>query len=152
MLHSYESMFASRGEVTPTDPLEFHLFHLARYWSRLVGFARNVGDGCNSLIEGDLGTAVRMGTDHTGRVIRETDVIGDLWTDYVERVETMLTLRPVSIETIERASEGFDKCLEAIGYDPWHAPSASKKEGQQDASSNGGQRPSLNSGFPPRRG
>jgi hypothetical protein len=127
MLHSYESMFASRGEVTPTDPLEFHLFHLARYWSRLVGFARHVGDGCNSLIEGDLGTAVRMGTEQAGRVIRETDA-GDLWHDYVERVETMLTIRPVSLESIERASKGFDKCLEAIGFDPWHAQSASKKE------------------------
>jgi hypothetical protein len=134
-------MFASRGEVTPADPLEFHLFHLARYWSRLGGFAGHVSDGCNSLIEGDLGIAVRMGTEQADRVIRDMDLIGDLWTDYVEQVETMMTLRPVSTETMERASAGFDRCLEAIGYDPWYAPSASRKESQQDAPSDGDKHP-----------
>ena len=136
MLDSYESMFASRGEVTPTDPLEFHLFHLARYWSRIVGFAKVVGDGCDSLVEGDSGSLVRMATDQAGRVLREADLIPNLWTEYVDQLETMLTLRPVSVKVIERASDEFDKCLEAIGYDPWLDSETSNTKANKSRHSN----------------
>ncbi len=51
MIPRYEKNFAERGGITPSDPLEFHLYHLARYWSRLVGFCRqkHAGDDAGVL-------------------------------------------------------------------------------------------------------
>ena len=132
---------ANRENARVAD--EFHLFHLARYWSRIVGFAEVVGDGCDSLVEGDSGSLVRMATDQAGRVLREADLIPNLWTEYVDQLETMLTLRPVSVKVIERASDEFDKCLEAIGYDPWLDSETSNTKANKSRHSNPYQPPCL---------
>ena len=61
MIPRYEKLFAERGGITPADPLKFHLYHLARYWSRLVGFCRQDPSKPAGFIDGDLGACVQVG-------------------------------------------------------------------------------------------
>jgi hypothetical protein len=56
MIPGYERMFAERGGITPSDPLGFHLYHLARYWNRLVGICRQAPSKPEVWIDGGTKT------------------------------------------------------------------------------------------------
>jgi len=62
----------------------------------------------------------------------------------------------VDLKIIDDEDGGASECAECpdLPVPPPNSSSASDgiQDAQQDAPSNGGQRPSLNSGFPPRRG
>jgi len=119
MIPRYEQVFAERGGVTPSDPLKFHLHHLARYWSRLVGFCRQVPSKPETAIDTDLGACVAVGSEFTGKLIGPNMPVHRLWQEYWKRAQAVLHDRPVTLEDVEAASRSFDDCLSELKYDPW---------------------------------
>jgi hypothetical protein len=77
MISGYEEMFAERGGVAPTDPLKFHLYSLARYWSRLVGFCRQTPSSPEGWIDGDLGACVQGGSEFAHKLITPDSPLTD---------------------------------------------------------------------------
>jgi hypothetical protein len=118
MVPRYEELFAGRGKVTPTDPLEFHLHHLARYWSRLIGFCRQTLKP-ESCIDGDLGACVQVGSEFAHKLITPDSPIYKLWQDYWVQTQSVLHKRPVTIDAVEAASRAFDACVAELKYNPW---------------------------------
>ena len=117
---SYEKMFAERTEhdvCPPSDPLEFHLYHLARYWSRLVGFCKQVSP--ENCVESDLDACVQVGSEFTNKMISLNSPFYGQWQECWNRTQAILKERPVTVEDIEAASQSFDKCLAELKYDPW---------------------------------
>ena len=90
MIPGYEQMLKERGGITPSDPLEFHLYHLARYWSRLVGFCRQVPDKPETVIDTDLGACVAVGSDFAHNLINPDLPIFRCWQDYWSRTQAVL--------------------------------------------------------------
>jgi hypothetical protein len=119
MIPGYEEMFAERGGATPTDPLKFHLYHLARYWSRLVGFCRQTPSVPEGWIDGDLGACVQVGSEFANKLIASDSPIYRLWRDYWAQTQSVLHKRPVTIDAVEAASRAFDACVAELKYDPW---------------------------------
>jgi hypothetical protein len=119
MVLRYEELFSGRGGVTPTDPLEFHLYHLARYWSRLIGFCRQTPSKPEGWIDGDLGACVQVGSEFAHKLITPDSPIYKLWQDYWQQTQLVLRKRPVSIDAVEAASRAFDACVGELKYDPW---------------------------------
>lgn len=120
MIPGYEQMFAERGKITPSDPLKFHFYHLALYWSRLVGFCRQVPSKPQGFIDGDLGACVKVGSDYAHRLIDPNSQIYELWQIYWRKTQSILHDRPVTIQDVEDASQAFDDCLARMKYDPWN--------------------------------
>ena len=121
----YEEMFANRGGVTPTDPLKFHLFHLARYWSRLVGFCRQ-GASPDHFINSDLGACIQVGSEFADALIVPDSPIYQLWQDYWTLTQAVLHRPPVWLAAVEAASLAFDACTAGLRYDPWSNKSAAR--------------------------
>lgn len=121
MISSYETMFAKRGGVTPADPLKFHLYHLARYWSRLVGFCRQDPSKPAAFIDGDLGACVQVGSEFANKLIGSESPNYASWQNYWIQTQAVLHQRPVTIETVEEAARAFNDCVIALQYDPWAA-------------------------------
>jgi hypothetical protein len=119
MIPRYEEIFATRGGVTPTDPLKFHLYHLARYWSRLVGFCRQEPSRPAGFIDGDLGVCVLVGSEFAHRLIGVDSPTYTHWQDYWAQTQAVLHRRPVTIEAVEAALQAFNTCLVDLRYDPW---------------------------------
>jgi len=119
MIPRYEQLFAERGDVTPSDPLQFHLYHLARYWSRLVAFCRLEPSSSEARIDSDLGACVAVGSEFTHRLIGQESPIYKEWQECWKQTQMVLYKRPVSIVDIEMASESFKHCLSDLKYDPW---------------------------------
>ena len=119
MIPRYEEIFAGRGGATPTDPLEFHLYHLARYWSRLVGFCRQDPSKPAAFIDTDLGACVQVGSEFVHKLIGPDSPIYGHWQGYWAQTQAMLHQRPVTIEAVEAASQAFDACVAGLKYDPW---------------------------------
>ena len=119
MVSGYEEMFAERGGVTPTDPLKFHLYHLARYWSRLIGFCRQTPTKLESWIDSDLGACVQVGSEFAHILIAPDSPVYKLWLDYRAQTLSMLHKRPVTIDAVEAVSRAFDSCVVKLKYDPW---------------------------------
>ncbi|MGC3971404.1 MAG: hypothetical protein QM775_29915 [Pirellulales bacterium] len=115
----YEEMFAGRGGVTPDDPLEFHLYHLARYWSRLVGFCRQDPSRPAAFIDGDLGACVQVGSEFAQKLIESGSPIYERWQNHWTQTQAILHRRPVTMEAVEAASHAFDACIADLKYDPW---------------------------------
>ena len=118
MVPGYEEMFANRGGVTPTDPLKFHLYHLFLYWSRLVGFCRQVPAKPETAIDTDLGACVQVGSEFAHRLVDSTSPIYALWQDYWKRTQAVLHDRPVTLHDVEEAAKVFNACLAKLEYDP----------------------------------
>jgi hypothetical protein len=119
IMPGYEKMLAERGGITPSDPLKFHLYHLARYWSRLVGFCRQEPSKPAAFIETDLGACVQVGSEFAHKLIGEDSPIHGRWQEYWTQTQAVLHERPVSLENVETASRIFDTCLAELKYDPW---------------------------------
>jgi hypothetical protein len=119
MIARYEQMFTERGGITPSDPLEFHLYHLARYWSRLVGFCEQVRQQPESLIDTDLGACVAVASEFAHKMIAPTCPMYVQWQHYWRLTHGVLHERPVTTEDVEAASRAFDQCLSELDYDPW---------------------------------
>jgi len=119
MTSNYEKLFAERGGITPSDPLQFHLYHLARYWSRLVGFCRQVPSKPETAIDTDLGACVDVGSQFVHRLIEPSSPIYGQWQDCWTRTQAVLRERPVTLEAVEAASRVFDSCAAGLKYDPW---------------------------------
>ena len=119
MIPRYEKLFAERGGITPTDPLKFHLYHLARYWSRLVGFCRQAPSKPAGFIDGDLGACVQVGSEFADRLIGSDSPIYASWQNYWTQTQAVLHQRPVTIDSVEAASKAFDVCVAELKYDPW---------------------------------
>ena len=115
----YEEMFAGRGGVTPSDPLQFHLFHLARYWSRLVGYCTQDPSSCAAFIDSELGACVQVGSDFAHKLIGTDSPIFELWQEYWAHTQSVLHTRPVTWEAVDRTSGILETCLAELGYDPW---------------------------------
>ena len=118
MIPGYEKMFAERGGVTPTEPLRFHLYHLFLYWSRLVGFCRQLPTKPETVIDTDLGACVQVGSEFAHRLIDPASTVFDLWQDYWKRAQAVLHDRPVTLHNVEEASKAFNACLANLNYDP----------------------------------
>ena len=119
MIPQYEKRFAERGGLTPSDPLEFHLHHLARYWSRLLGFCRQDPSKPAAYIDGDLGACIQVGSEFTNKLIEADSPIYERWQDYWKQTQAVLHQRPVSIDAVESAHRAFEACLRELKYDPW---------------------------------
>lgn len=119
MVPGYEAMFAERGGVTPTDALQFHLYHLARYWFRLVGFCRQAPSKPAAFIETDLGACVQVGSEFAHELIDPDSPMFAQWQHYWALTQTVLHQRPVTLEAVEAAAQSFDACLALLDYDPW---------------------------------
>jgi hypothetical protein len=118
LIPEYQQMFADRGDVTPSDALEFHFYHLARYWSRLLGFSRNSTEP-KGLLSSDLAACVQVASDCANRIIGNNSPIYDVWQNYRERWRGLLLVQSVSADDIEAVSSAFDECLAALKFDPW---------------------------------
>ena len=118
LVTNYKRMFLERGDVTPADPLEFHLHHLVTYWSRLVGFCRLHPDHPETCVDGDLGACVKVGSDFADAIIDSASPIFESWSVYKQLADAVLHCRPVSLNDVESASTAFDQCLSAINYKP----------------------------------
>jgi hypothetical protein len=119
LIPNYEKMFANRGGITPSDPLTFHLYHLALYWSRLVGFCRQKPSKPEGFIETDLGACVQVGSEFAHKLIAVDSPIHERWQDYWTQTQAVLHKRPVSIDAVESASRTFNACLAELKYNPW---------------------------------
>lgn len=115
----YRAQFAERGGVTPTDPLEYHLYHLTLYWSRLIGFCRQDPANPDNWIEGDLGACVQVATDFASELIKKDHSAYESWMRYHKQVFRILYERPVSLGEVEGASNSYDHFLRDFGYDAW---------------------------------
>src|SRR5436190_1184935 len=115
----YAKMFAEGGGVSPADPLEFHLYHLARYWSRLVGFCRQTPSNCDHWIETGLGAYVQIGSDFADKLVNITSPVHANWKAYWSQMQAVLYQRPVTLAQIEATSQAFEACLRDFSYDPW---------------------------------
>lgn len=115
----YGQMFAERGGVTPSDPLEFHLHHLALYWSCLVGFCSQDSSRSENLINTDLGACVAVGSDFARELIDPKSTVFGHWQNYWNRAQTVLNRRPITFEDVEAASRAFDNFLAEFGYNPF---------------------------------
>lgn len=119
MIPGYMEMFAKRGGVTPINPLKFHFYHLARYWSRLVVFCRHNPSKPEGCIDGDLGACVQVGSEFADKLIDPASPIYASWRKYWTQTQIVLHRRPVTIEAVEAASQAFDDCVAGLKYDPW---------------------------------
>ena len=119
MTPGYEQMFNERGGITPADPLEFHLYHLARYWSRLIGFCRLVPVQRETAIETDLGACVAVGSEFAHKLILPEMRVYRLWREYWQRTQAILHDRPVTLADVELALGVFNDCLSELKFDPW---------------------------------
>lgn len=119
MIPRYEKLFVESGGVTPTDPLKFHLYHLARYWSRLVGFCRQAPSKPEGWIDGDLGACVLVGSEFTNKLIGPDSPLHASWRNYWAQTQAVLHQRPVIIDAVEAASQALDACLADLKYDSW---------------------------------
>jgi hypothetical protein len=115
MTPRYEKLFAEHGG----DALTFHLYHLARYWSRLLGFCRQDPSKPAAYIDGDLGACVQVGSEFTHKLIKADSPIYGRWQDYWTQTQAVLHQRPVSIDAVEAAHRAFEACLTELKYDPW---------------------------------
>jgi hypothetical protein len=120
MIPRYEKMFAERGRITPSEPLEFHLYHLARYWSRLIGFCMQVPSKPEAAMNSDLGACVAVGSKFAHELIGANSLVHERWQEYWKGTQAILYVRPVTIEAVEAASRKFDECLAELKYDPWN--------------------------------
>ena len=121
---NYGRMFEERGRfATPSDPLEFHLHHLARYWSRLGGFCRQTPSKPEGWIDGDLGACVAVGTEFADKLIVKIPNF-QLWQEYQIQTHAVLHVRPVTLEQVESALRAFDACLAGMKYGPWPIPTS----------------------------
>ena len=118
MIPGYEAMFARRGDITPSDPLQFHLFHLARYWSRSIAFSRKISQP-ERCIEGDLGACIQVGSEFAHKLIDSNSPIYARWQDYWAQAQAVLHRRPVTMAAVEAASQSFNDCIAELKYDPW---------------------------------
>ncbi|RYD42225.1 MAG: hypothetical protein EOP85_11510 [Verrucomicrobiaceae bacterium] len=112
-------MFDRRGEVTPSDPLEFHLYHLARYWSRIVGFIRQYPGDPERWMDGNGGQAIRIANGFTESAINPASKVLNEWQIYKVASDATFHKRPLSGDDIEKASAAFERFLVAAGYNPW---------------------------------
>jgi hypothetical protein len=119
MIPGYEEMLALRGGITPSDPLTFHLYHLARYWSRLIGFCRQEPSKPAAFIDTDLGACVQVASEFAHKLIGPDSPIYERWHDYWEQTQAVLHKRPVSLDAVEAASRTFNACLDELKYKPW---------------------------------
>ena len=119
IVSSYEKCFAERGGITPSDPLKFHLYHLARYWSRLVGFCRQDPSNIDEFINGDLGVCVQVGSEFAHHLIGPSAPVYARWQDYWQRTQAILNERPVTLDAVEDSIRSFNECLVVVNYDPW---------------------------------
>lgn len=119
LISGYEAMFAKRGGITPNDPLKFHLYHLAIYWSRLVGFCRQDPSKPAAWIDSDLGACVQVGSEFANKLIDSDSAIYTSWQNYWGQMQEVLHQRPVTIDAIEATSRAFNACLGELKYDPW---------------------------------
>src|SRR5262245_37576100 len=115
----YEQLFKERGGITPSEPLRFHLYHLSRYWIRLVGFCRRVPEKPEKAIDSDYGACVAVASEFARRVIDPSLPCYERWQDCWRQTQTVLYDRPVTLEQVEAAARAFDDCLTRLGYDPW---------------------------------
>ena len=115
----YEENFSDRGGVTPTEPIEYHLYHLACYWSRILGFIRRTPGNSESLIEGNFGACIEVGNHFLAKSITPSSDMYRQWVTYSEMASVILYKRPVHDEDIELTFERFNECLAAVDYDPW---------------------------------
>lgn len=118
MFPKYKQLFAGRGGITPSDPIQFHFYHLVRYWSRLLGFCKQDIQKPERFIETDLGACVQVGSDFADELIEVNNPLYDRWKDYWKRLQSILHERPASLADIESASKSFDECAAALKYDP----------------------------------
>lgn len=116
---NYEKMFIEREEGALSEPLKFHLHHLALYWNRLVGFCRQVPSKPETAIDTDLGACVAVGSEFTHKLITQNMPVHPLWLKYWGSMQAVLHDRPVTLEDVEAASRSFDECLYELKYDPW---------------------------------
>jgi len=119
LIPRYEKIFAERGGITPSDPLMFHLYHLARYWTRLAGFSKQNPSNPAAFIESDLGACILVGSEFANKLIEADSPIYGRWQEYSAQTKDVLYKRPVNIEAIEAASGTFNACLAELKYDPW---------------------------------
>ena len=115
---SYEDNFSKRGGVTPTDPLKFHLYHLALFWSRLIGFCRQKPLNTAGWIDSDLGACVQIGSEFAHKVIGTESPIHGRWLDYWAQAHAVLHQRPVTIAAVESASQAFHERPADLRHDP----------------------------------
>jgi hypothetical protein len=126
MTPRYEQMFAERGDVAPTDPLEFHLYHLALYWQRLVGFCSQDPSKTEGIIDTDLGACVAVGSEFAHKLIDPRSPVVGQWQHYWNRAQIVLQKRPVTLQDVEAASQAFGNFLAEYGYNP---PRRSRERG-----------------------
>lgn len=115
----YEELYMDRGDITPSDPLEFHLYHLARYWSRLVGFCEQDRQDPGGFIDSNLGACVAIASKFAQEMIAPTCPMYAQWQDYWRLTRRVLHERPVTMEDVEAARRAFEGCLTELNYDPW---------------------------------
>ena len=115
----YERDFAERSDTTSTDPLKYHLYHLALYWRRLLGFCRNFASSEGASVHTNFGVCIQMGSEFATKLIGPSSPIFELWQDYWWRTCAMLHKPAITLEEAEAASRAFDACLARLGYNPW---------------------------------
>jgi hypothetical protein len=106
----------------PADVIRFHLYHLARYLSRLEGFMDMTGSPLVAYRDHDLGACLLGATYVMDDCMSNTDdaLFGYLWDHFSHGVNRFGNGDPTL--THEGLHSAFQELCEYIQYDPWEKP------------------------------
>ncbi len=117
----YEQNFRVRHDAALVEPLECHLYHLALYWSRLMGFCDLDRSDASGWVNSDLGACVAVGTEIVSEIIDAQAPCFEAWESYRTLTDAMLFNKTRSIEDVKAASKAFGHFLDLMGYVSWES-------------------------------
>jgi hypothetical protein len=117
----YDQNFRTRSDTSPTEPLEYHLYHLALYWSRLMGFCGSHPSDAAHWVDSDLGACVAVGTDVVSGTLGSLHPHRAGWSSYLALIHVVLNQSQVSFKEVEAASNAFSRFLELLGFVSWES-------------------------------
>ena len=117
----YEQNFSVRDDAALVEPLEYHLYHLALYWSRSIGFCDLDRLDASGWVNSDLGACVAVGTEIVSEIIDAQPPCFEAWESYRTLTDAMLRNETRSIENVKAASKAFAHFLDLMGYVSWES-------------------------------
>jgi len=115
-------------EVGVTDLVTYHLYHIARYLSRIEGFSKILQRPWAHFVETDLGAFLLAGVGVSdSEMMRQKDLFFIVeWQRFRLLVKKLSENEQVDPAEIE---EAFQAICARKGFDPWKGTAAARKAG-----------------------